>query len=262
MPFDSQGNWVDAPTDPFGGGGGSGGTDWGSIFGPGIGGDVNTGVGSSQNPLTMPSGWGQIGQGFSDIWSSLTSGGSGSPLGMGLSATPGLMALNYAGQQPGFDPTNLQSILGQLGGNQDAVVRAATDPFQKNIAAGYGDLVKSQGARGIRGSSFGDTDISNYMDITGRGLANAGASAAQGSLALQGDLASRIAQFQQQQQFMKNNMYGRAFDVLGRGLNPQGYGSNINIGGQPSGGGGGGGGGGLFGGIGNLAGGIGSLFGF
>jgi len=136
---------------------------------------------------------------------------------------PGIAALAYANRQPGLDVSGLKGIQSQLGGNQDAVIRAATDPFQMNIAGGYGDLLQSQALRGIRGSSFGDTDIGNYISTTGRSLANAGASAAEGSLALQGNLATNIAQLQNQAQQIKNSLYGRAFDVLGRGLNPTAY---------------------------------------
>lgn len=138
-------------------------------------------------------------------------------------SAPGIAALAYANKQPGLDVGPLKGILSGLGGNQDAVIRAATDPFQQNIAAGYGDILRSQGQRGIRGSSFGDTDIANYISTTGRSLANAGANAAEGSLTLQGNLASNIAQLQNQAQQIKNSLYGRAFDVLGRGLNPSGY---------------------------------------
>ena len=139
------------------------------------------------------------------------------------STVPGALALAYAANQPGLDLTNLNSVYGKLGGNQDAIVKAATDPLQMNIAGGYGDLLQSQGLRGIRGSSFGTTDIANYLSQTGNTLANAGANAAQGSLALQGNLAAQIAQLQNQAQQQKNDLYGRAFDTLGRGLNPRGY---------------------------------------
>lgn len=153
---------------------------------------------------------------------------------------PGIAALTYAGSQPGVDVGPLQGVMAGLGGNQDAIVRAATDPFQQNIAAGYGDLLQSQAQRGIRGSSFGDADIGNYISTTGRALSNAGANAAEGSLALQGNLAGNIAQLKNQSQMIKNSLYGRAFDVLGRGLNPGGYAGTTNVysgGGQQGGGG-------------------------
>lgn len=158
-------------------------------------------------------------------------GGSGGFDPMAL--IPGGMALSYAAMQPNIDLGNLNAVLGSLKGNQNAVIKAATDPVQANIAAGYGDLLQSQAARGIRGSSFGDTDISNYLANTSNTLGNVAANAAQGSLALQGNVASQIAALQNQNQQIKNNLYGTAFDVLGRGLNPKGYTNSINLGGAP-----------------------------
>jgi len=179
-----------------------------------------------------------LGDGLGGLWNSISG-----MLPSGDTATrllPGLMALGYAARQPGIDVGPLNSVLGQLGGNQDAIVRAATDPVQRNLAAGYGDLLQSQGLRGIRGSSFGDTAIKDYLATGSDTLANAGARAAQGSLALQGDLAANIAKLKNEGQQIKNSLYGRAFDVLGRGLNPSGYAGNINIGGTPGGAPGGG----------------------
>ncbi len=143
------------------------------------------------------------------------------------STVPGLLALAYADRQPGIDTSGLEGVLGKLGGNQDAVIKAATDPLQMNIAAGYGDLLQSQSLRGIRGSSFGNTDIANYLSTTGNTLANAGANAAEGSLQLQGNLAAEIAALKNQAQQTKNALFGRAFDTLGRGLNPKSYGLSI-----------------------------------
>ena len=156
---------------------------------------------------------------------------------LAMRVLPGVMALGYAASQPSLDLGQLNNIGGELAGNQNAVIQAATDPIQRNIAAGYGDLLQSQALRGIRGSSFGDTDIANYIGDTSRALGNAGANAAQGSLGLQSDLATNIAQLQNQRQQLKNNLYGTAFDVLGRGLNPQGYAANfgmVNPTGMPS----------------------------
>lgn len=148
---------------------------------------------------------------------------------LALRILPGAMALGYAASQPSLDLSNLNNISGELAGNQNAVIRAAIDPVQRNIAAGYGDLLQSQALRGIRGSSFGDTDIANYLSSSGETLGNVAANAAQGSLGLQSDLATNIAQLQNQRQQLKNQLYGTAFDVLGRGLNPQGYAANLGV---------------------------------
>lgn len=180
---------------------------------------------SGLSGLNIPGGLGSLFSGALGSLSGLMPSG-GSSL---TSILPGAMALGYAASQPNLDLGNLNDIMGALKGNQNAVIKAATDPLQMNIAGGYGDLLQSQALRGIRGSSFGDTDIANYLSSTGNALANAGANAAQGSLALQGSLATQIANLQNQRQQLKNNLYGTAFDVLGRGLNPKGYAGSTNI---------------------------------
>jgi len=178
---------------------------------------ANSGIGSTGGlPSNLLS---QLGNGLNSVLgTSLGSGGAsvGSTL-------PGLLALAYAAQQPGADTSQLQSILSGLQGNQNAVIQAAQAPAQQNLAAGYGNLLQSQALRGVRGSSFGDTDIANFLATGNTALANAGANAAQGSLALQGNLASQISQMGLQNQQIKNNLYGTAFNVLGRGLNPSAY---------------------------------------
>jgi hypothetical protein len=139
------------------------------------------------------------------------------------STIPGLLALAYAAQQPGADTSQLQSVYNAAGSNQGGFVQAAQAPLLQSQAAGYGDLVQNQGLRGVLGSSFGDTDIANYLSTTGQGIANAGINATQGSLALQGNLAGQISQLGLQNQQIQNNLYGTAFNVLGRGLNPTSY---------------------------------------
>lgn len=190
----------------------------GSIF------DAGIGSGGLWDTLKQYGGAGL--NALKDLFAGNASGGGTGGFGGGPtvgSTAPGLLALAYAAKQPGIDLTNLNSILGKLGGNQDAIVKAATDPVQANIAAGYGDLLQNQANRGIRGSSFGATDIGNYLSNTSNTLGNVAANASQGSLALQGNLATNIENLRNQAQQIKNNLYGRAFDVLGRGLNPAGY---------------------------------------
>lgn len=144
-------------------------------------------------------------------------------LGVAGSTVPGMLALNYAKSQPNIDTSQLQSVYSQAGANTPGFVQAAIDPFQQNIAAGYGDLLQSQAQRGIRGSSFGDSDIANYLSTTGRALSGAGSTAQQQALGLQGNLAGQIASLNAQNQQIKNQLYGRAFDVFGRGLSPSPY---------------------------------------
>lgn len=147
----------------------------------------------------------------------------GSLLNKAGSTVPGALALNYAQNQTPIDTTQLQGVFDKASANGPLFTQAAQNPLLASQARGYGDIVQSQGARGIRGSSFGDADIANYMTTTNRGIADAGTNAAQAALGLQGNLGGQIANLNAASQAMKNNLFGRAFDVLGRGLNPAGY---------------------------------------
>lgn len=245
MAFDADGNWIpddnsqfvgDMPVDPNAGQAGNqfdvNTADFSNVgYDPGGGGgqilDGSPASTSFQlsNLLGGLGGLGgvlQSGLGFlSPLFGGLLSGPGGKGWG---STVPGMLALAYASQQSGVDTSRLKSVYDLLGSNTNPVIRAATDPIQQNLAAGYGDLLQSQAKRGIRGSSFGDTAISDFLTAGNRSVANAGANAAQGALSLQGSLAGNIAQLDQKSQELKNNLYGRAFDTLGRGLNPAGYG--------------------------------------
>ena len=140
---------------------------------------------------------------------------------------PGLAALAYARNQPGLDTSRLTNTYDAAAANAPLYTQAAIDPLKQSQAAGYGDILQSQGARGIRGSSFGDQDIASYLNTTGRGISDAGANAAQSALTTQGNIAGNLALLQNQAQQQKNQLYGRAFDVLGRGLQPTGgFGGN------------------------------------
>jgi len=83
---------------------------------------------------------------------------------------------------------------------------------------GYGDLLQSQAARGIRGSSFGDRDIGQYLNTTNRGIANAGTNAAEAALGLQGTLAGRIPQAQSQNLAALAPILGGSLAGIGQGL--------------------------------------------
>lgn len=193
--------------------------------------------------------------GGGNLLSNLLGGGSGSGGGLsgllgGLGSAigntaPGLAALNYARQNQPIDTSQLNSVFNQSAANAPLFTQASIAPAQQAQAQGYGDLLQSQGQRGIRGSSFGNTDISNFLNSTNTNIGNIGANAAAQALGLQGALAGNIAQLNAQSQLMRNNLYGRAFDLLGRGLGAQ----------QP---GGGNAGGALGSGIGSLLGSIGS----
>lgn len=226
--FDSEGNYIPPDQTNFGddtdwGGGTNDGsnTSWGDTDSTGF--SLGGLGGSGQSGLfgALRDSIGGSGGGLSGLLGAILSGpGKG---GWG-SVLPGTLALAYADRQNGIDTSGIESVVDRLRGNMSPVIRAAIDPFERNIAAGYGDLLQSQAKRGIRGSSFGDASIGNFLATTGRELANAGANAAQGSLSLEGTLSGNIAQLKQKSQEMKNSLFGRAFDTLGRGLNPAGYG--------------------------------------
>jgi hypothetical protein len=189
------------------------------------------------------------GGGGNPIMNFLTGQGGGPSL-PGLA--PGVAALQYARQQTPVDTSQLQSVFNQAGANAPLFVQAAQDPLKQAQAGGYGDILNSQAQRGIRGSSFGDQSIANYMTDTNRGIADAGTNAAQAALGLQGQLGGQISNLNALSQQMKNNLYGRAFSSLGQGLNP-----TPGMGGM----GGAAGGGGGFPGMGGAAAGAGGLLG-
>lgn len=176
------------------------------------------------------------------------------------SLAPGIAALTYAAGQKPIDTSQLQNVFGAAGANAPLFVQASQAPLQQAQAGGYGDLLQSQAARGIRGSSFGDQDIANYMNTTNQGISNAGINAAQASLGLQGNLAGQISNLNALSQQMKNDLYGRAFSSIGQGLNPTPGMGGSPWGVNPQGGAGGAGGIGSM--LGNLGlGGIGNAFG-
>jgi len=207
----------------FQGGPGSPGTGPGDVPYPG---DPSSGFPKIPG---LPGGGGGGGGGPGGLPSWLTGGGGPS---LGSMIPPGL-ALAYASGQKPIDTSRLVDTYNAAGANAPAFVNAAIAPAQRAQATGYGDILQSQGQRGIRGSSFGDTLISDFLSKSNENIGNVGASAAAQALGLQGGLAGNIAQLNAQSQQMKNDLYGRAFDLFGRSLNPGAYNPSINIGGMP-----------------------------
>jgi hypothetical protein len=143
---------------------------------------------------------------------------------------PGLLALGYANQQPGID-TSGPGEHDVDGGRERAALRAgAINPVQQNIAAGYGDLLQSQARAASAARASATRALGTTCPRLAAALGDVGATAAQKAIGLRGDLAGQIAVLKAKSQEMKNNLYGRAFDVLGRGLNPSGYAGNIQVG--------------------------------
>jgi hypothetical protein len=138
----------------------------------------------------------------------------GGGLDLAARTAPGLLALNYAKNQDPFDMSRLENLYGKFG----------EDPFHNPNLLSY-DLQSGQGRnklqssltqRGVMGSSFGNFDLGSYDTL--RGLGRSGI-VGQG-LTQQAGIANNILQAQVQERALKNQLYGRAFDVLGRGVNP------------------------------------------
>src|SRR5574340_1066684 len=147
------------------------------------------------------------------------------PANRALRTVPGYLALDYAKGHTPVDLTNLNDTYNGVVGNRGGYLDSVTNPLRQRIASGYGDMLQSQGLRGVRGASFADQAIGDYLSSAGSSLSSARSGAMVGSLALQGGLAGDIAKLTGQNQSIKNNLYGRAFDILGRGVNPPGYNS-------------------------------------
>jgi hypothetical protein len=101
-----------------------------------------------------------------------------------------------------------QNLLTQAGANSPAFIQSQVDPLKQNIASAWGDLVLGQQRGGIRGSSLGNTAVTNFADITGRSMADATAQAQQQSIGLQGNLLG-------QQQGMTSGLLGAEGNILG-----------------------------------------------
>ncbi len=95
-----------------------------------------------------------------------------------------------------MDPTAAgiyQGALGQYknlmsqyqGGAESPYVQSQLSPALQTGATQYGNLLQSQGLRGIRGSSFGDQDIANLTSAQNRNIADIQAQAQQQQLASQ-----------------------------------------------------------------------------
>lgn len=141
-------------------------------------------------------------------------------LGTAAGTIPSALLANYAmNQQP--DLSYMKDVYARAGANAPNFIQAAQDPLQQAQAAGYGDLLQSQANRGIRGSSFGDAAIGNYLNTTNRGIAGAGINAAQSSLGIQSQLAQAIPKAQASNLAAKLPILGAAASGIGTGLQSQ-----------------------------------------
>lgn len=75
-----------------------------------------------------------------------------------------------------------EKLYAELTSNQNPFVQARTNPMRETIASGRGQLQRSQGLRGIGGSSFADSALENYDFGSARALGDASSSATQEAL--------------------------------------------------------------------------------
>lgn len=91
------------------------------------------------------------------------------PLGAAFNASPFLLALMEANRQSG----DLNSVINKING--ESYTRSVLNPYDMDTGIGRANMLQDQGLRGVRGSSFGNNDLTNYdyMRSLGRGdLAN------------------------------------------------------------------------------------------
>jgi hypothetical protein len=175
------------------------------LFGGGSGG---TGNGSG-------GGFGGSGGNFLDnMLSGLGGTGSGSfenILSKGAASVPILAAINYAQNSGNPDLSKLDAAYSNF--NPDSL----TGAYDLATGSGRTNLESSLARRGVSGSSFANSDLTNY-DVTrdvGR-TALLGQGAAQ-----QANIANQILQNQIAAQKNKNDLYGRSLLALGSVFSPQ-----------------------------------------
>ena len=151
-----------------------------------------------------------------------TQGFLSSLLGTAAGTIPPALAFNWANQQkadlgplyssyaaasqPNAYLPQLQQTFNAAGANAPLFVQASQNPLLQSQAAGYGDLTQSLAQRGLGGSSLGATALGNFMDVTNRGIADAGTRAAQTALGLQGSLAGTMGGLSQNQLGLQSSL--------------------------------------------------------
>jgi hypothetical protein len=125
-----------------------------------------------------------------------------------FNSTPFLLALAEANRQS----DDLNGVIGKING--DAYSRSVLNPYDMDTAMGRTNLMQDQTLRGVRGSSFGNNDITNYdyMRSLGRGdLFNRANVATAG---LEGNLIN-------QRNTNRNLLLGAGLNASGRMFQPQ-----------------------------------------
>jgi hypothetical protein len=132
----------------------------------------------------------------------------GDPLQAAFNSTPFLLALTEANRQS----DDLNGVIGKING--DAYARSVLNPYDMDTGIGRNNMMQDQQLRGVRGSSFGNNDITNYdyMRSLGRGdLFNRANVATAG---LEGNLIN-------QRNTNRNLLLGAGLNASGRMFQPQ-----------------------------------------
>lgn len=87
---------------------------------------------------------------------------------------------------------NQQGLFNQAGGNQGAYIQARVNPMLQQVAQRRGELERSMGLRGVRGSSFGDQSLTNFDIDTQRALGDARALATNDAIGMQSGLSQAM----------------------------------------------------------------------
>ena len=132
-------------------------------------------------------------------------------LGTGLALAPGIAALNYAQNQGTPDLSGLQAA----GLSMDPASLA--NEYDVNTGLGRDRLTSNLARRGIAGSSFGESDLTNFntaRDLGRQQLISQGAGT-------NANIQDMIVKNQLASQKLKNDLYGRALLAMSGGLTPK-----------------------------------------
>ena len=99
-------------------------------------------------------------------------------------------------------------LYAELTSNQNPFIQARTNPMRETIAAGRGQLQRSQGLRGIGGSSFADSALENYDFGGARALGDASSTATQEALGARSNTLGSLAGLNQNRLTGENQTTG------------------------------------------------------
>lgn len=107
---------------------------------------------------------------------------------------------------------NNNQLYNNAGANAGGYIQSQVDPVIEQAAGGYGTLLQDQARRGIRGSSFGNQDITNYQTDSQRNISDARAKATQQSIGLQNVLNGNFGDISNQRSAQEMKALGFSGD--------------------------------------------------